>query len=212
MLLQAQILSFLDNREPSFARQGQDIDIMVDRSMLEFEQNIKEVEELCRIAHALGKPVEAELGHVGTGMQYEIDRDAALTEPSKAAEFVERTGCDFLAVAIGTAHGKYSGTPYLDFERLEEITKEINIPLVLHGGSGTGDDNLAKVARSGISKINICTDLVEEGNKYLQEGFDATSYQLCNMRALKTLAPFYAGWKDKVEYYMDLFGSTGKAE
>ena len=90
--------------------------IMVDRSSLPYEQNVAEVAELVKIAHSVGVSVEAELGHVGSGEQYEADRNAGLTDPGQAKAYVEATQVDALAIAIGTAHGKYTGTPYLDFE------------------------------------------------------------------------------------------------
>ena len=94
--------------------------IMVDRSSLPYEQNVAEVSELVKIAHAVGLSVEAELGHVGVGAQYDEDRNAGLTDPAQAKAYVEATGVDALAIAIGTAHGKYVGTPYLDFDLLQK--------------------------------------------------------------------------------------------
>lgn len=175
--------------------------IMIDRSNLPFEQNVKEVSEIVKIAHSVGIDVEAELGHVGTGSEYSKDRNSGLTNPEEARDYVEKTGVDFLAVAIGTAHGTYKGTPYLDFDRLAEIRKKVEIPLVLHGGSGTGDDNLLKAVSLGISKINIATDLFDAGRKNI-----------------KTDSPLHfiyyevnEGYKNKLMYYMNLFGQVGKA-
>ena len=92
--------------------------VMVDRSTLSFEDNVAQVADVVRIAHAVGVSVEAELGHVGQGVEYEATRDAGLTHPEEAAEFVERTGVDCLAVAVGTSHGVYKGTPHLEFDLL----------------------------------------------------------------------------------------------
>ena len=141
--------------------------IMVDRSSLPYEENVAEVSELVKIAHAVGVSVEAELGHVGSGEQYDADRNAGLTDPGQAKAYVEATGIDALAIAIGTAHGKYVGTPYLDFELLEKIYNEVEVPLVLHGGSGSGDENLAKATSMGITKVNIGTDLFQAGIDHL---------------------------------------------
>lgn len=175
--------------------------IMVDRSSLPFEENVAQVAELTRIAHAAGLSVESELGHVGFGAQYEVDGKTALTDPAEAAEFVGRTQIDFLAIAIGTAHGQYSGEPYLDFERLEEIKKVVKIPLVLHGGSSTGDERLAKAAKAGICKINIATDSVLAGYEAL----------MSHGKPRGALEAFYAGYKAKIIHYIDVFGSAGKA-
>ena len=140
------------------------LSIMVDRSSLPYEENVAEVcGNWLKIAHAVGVSVEAELGHVGSGEQYDADRNAGLTDPEQAKAYVEATGIDALAIAIGTAHGKYVGTPYLDFELLEKIYNEVEIPLVLHGGSGSGDENLARATRMGITKVNIGTDLFQAG-------------------------------------------------
>ncbi len=175
--------------------------IMVDRSSLPFEENVKEVADIVRIAHSIGVNVEAELGHVGDGQQYERDRDAGLTDPREAEEYIERTGIDFLAVAIGTAHGAYKGVPHLDFDRLKEIRSKVDIPLVLHGGSGSGDDNLCHAIQCGISKINLATDLFAAGRQNIKN--DTPAHHI-----------YYevtAGYKEKLKYYIKLFGMENKA-
>ena len=134
--------------------------IMVDRSKLPYDRNAEEVRELAKIARAAGVSVEAELGHVGSGMNYAVDGINALTEPGPAAAFIEETGIDALAVAVGTAHGVYSGTPHIDFARLAEIDAACGKPLVLHGGSGSGDANISKACTMGIAKVNIVTDVL----------------------------------------------------
>ncbi len=180
--------------------------IMVDRSSLPYEENIKEVAALVRIAHAVGISVEAELGHVGTGSQYDADRDAGLTNPLQAKEYVERTGVDALAIAIGTAHGKYVGTPYLDFSLLSKIYNTVDVPLVLHGGSGSGDENLARATREGITKVNIGTDLFQAGIDELVTNHASLK------RAHEAYLMFALGYKKKLTHYMNLFGECGKAD
>lgn len=179
--------------------------IMVDRSSLPYEENVAEVAQLVKIAHAVGVSVEAELGHVGSGENYDVDRNAGLTDPAQARDYVERTGVDALAVAIGTAHGKYVGTPHLDFDLLDAIYREVEVPLVLHGGSGSGDENLARATRSGITKVNIGTDLFQAGIDNL----------LAHHGELKRAHLGYAlmaeGYKAKLAHYMELFGQCGKA-
>ncbi len=178
--------------------------VMVDRSTLPYEENVAEVLELTRIAHSVNVSVEAELGHVGQGSNYEHDGKSLLTEPEEAARFISDTGVDCLAVAIGTAHGPYSGVPHIDFERLEEIRQATDVPLVLHGGSGTGDENLAKATKSGINKVNLFTDLVVAGTEKLKaEGF--TSYRIQNLENI-----MFDGFREKLEYYMNLFGSANQ--
>lgn len=138
--------------------------VMIDASKKPFVDNIAATGEVVRFAHAAGVDVEAELGLVGgaEGDQYahkdQIMKDR-LTDPDMALEFVEKTGVDSLAVAIGTAHGFYRGTPHIDLERLAAIRSKVDIPLVLHGGSGTGDEVLKETINRGITKINIATEL-----------------------------------------------------
>ncbi len=180
--------------------------VMADRSTLSFEDNIEQVADITRIAHAINVTVEAELGHVGVGLQYDIDRDAGLTNPDQAAEYVERTGCDALAVAIGTAHGVYKGTPHLDFPLLHKLFDIVKIPLVLHGGSGTGDDNLAKAAREGISKINLATDLGRAGNKAIVDsGFPTPPPGRYSVTGV-----YKEGFKNKLIHYMKLTGQCDR--
>ena len=187
--------------------------IMVDRSELPFEDNVREVAELVKIAHACGVSVEAELGHVGVGEEYETTRDAGLTRLEEAKEFVERTNVDCLAVSVGTSHGTYKGEPHLEFELLKKLSNEIEIPLVLHGGSGTGDENLYKAVKLGIQKINLATDLIVNGMDYMFESFGENN---CNVErntvyGASLLDSFSEGYKNKLAYYMNLFESTGKA-
>lgn len=181
--------------------------IMVDRSKLPFEENIAEVAEIVKIAHACGVSVEAELGHVGMGDETRTNSmfgESIMTDPNEAKEYVERTQCDFLAVSIGNAHGVYAhGTPHIDFDRLAKIREVVDIPLVLHGGSGTGDENLSKACQMGICKVNVGTELRRGAEMAIRnhDGF---------MKFPFTVA--YEGWQERVEYHMDLFGCTGKAD
>lgn len=142
--------------------------VMIDASSKSYEDNIQMTKEIVKIAHACGVVVEAELGHVGLGSDYNYTGDM-FTSPVQAKDFIEKTNVDSLAVAIGTAHGEYKGTPKIDFERLTEIREIVDIPLVLHGGSGTGDETLNKCIKSGISKVNICTDLMKAASKKVSE-------------------------------------------
>lgn len=179
--------------------------IMVDRSSKPYEENVAEVAELVRIAHAAGLSVEAELGHVGVGANYEVDGVTALTEPDQAADYVARTGIDALAIAIGTAHGPYKGTPHIDFDRLAECYRAVDVPLVLHGGSGSGDENLARAAREGITKINVGTDLFQGGlDNLLAHHTELT-------RANNAYDLMAEGYKRELARYMRLVGQDGKA-
>lgn len=134
--------------------------IMIDGSHGTFEENIAVSKAVADACHPSGIPVEAELGKVG-GKEDDLDGgdENPYTDPQQAVEFVKATGVDFLAVAIGTAHGVYKGVPKLDVERLSEIRKVVDIPLVLHGTSGVPDDAVKECIRRGICKVNYATDL-----------------------------------------------------
>ena len=133
--------------------------VMMDGSKLPFEENIAVSKRVADAAAALGIPCEAELGKVG-GKEDDLVAEADTnTDPEEAREFVERTGVTSLAVAIGTAHGFYVGTPVLDKERLSEIRKVVEIPLVLHGASGLSDEDVRDCVSRGICKVNFATEL-----------------------------------------------------
>ena len=141
--------------------------VMYDGSVLPFEENAKNTAEVVKYAHQKGITVEAELGHVGnasvgsiseTGA--DVDPGESLTDPKEVEKFVEITDVDALAVAIGTAHGVYKKTPTLRIDRLQEIVKACDLPFVLHGGSGTPDDQIQNAIKNGICKINIFSDVV----------------------------------------------------
>jgi len=134
--------------------------IMIDGSHEAFDKNIAVSKAVAEACHSSCIPVEAELGKVG-GKEDDLDGgDGNLyTDPQEAKLFVEKTGIDFLAIAIGTAHGVYKGVPKLDLERLSEIQKVVTIPLVLHGTSGVPDDTVRECIHRGICKVNYATDL-----------------------------------------------------
>ena len=133
--------------------------VMIDGSKLPFEENIALTARVSDVARAMGIPVEAELGKVG-GKEDDLAAEADTnTDPREAGEFAERTGITSLAVAIGTAHGFYVGTPVLDKERLSQIRQVVDIPLVLHGASGLSDEDVRDCVSRGICKVNFATEL-----------------------------------------------------
>jgi ketose-bisphosphate aldolase len=135
--------------------------VMIDASKKPYEENIRETAEIVEFAAKYGCSVEAELGRVG-GKEEQIqvsEKEAAFTDPNDVPRFVEETGLDALAIAIGTAHGFYKSEPKLDFERLEAIVKITKAPLVLHGGTGVPVEDFKKAVRLGMSKINVGTEL-----------------------------------------------------
>jgi ketose-bisphosphate aldolase len=141
--------------------------IMIDSSLLPYDENVRITREVVALCKPRGIPVEAELGHVGQGQDYDPD-NYQYTDPKQAAEFVAATGIDALAVAIGNAHGVYKGKPKINYPVLEEITKLVSIPLVLHGGSGIPDEDFKKIIKMGVSKINIFTELSQEATARLR--------------------------------------------
>ncbi len=133
--------------------------IMIDGSHHVFEENVEITRRVVEVCHSAGIPVEAELGKVG-GKEDSLDGgDGGYTVPEEAAEFAERTEVDSLAVAIGTAHGVYKGIPRLDVDRLSEIRKVVEVPLVLHGTSGVPDETVRECIERGTCKVNYATDL-----------------------------------------------------
>jgi len=140
--------------------------VMLDASHLPFDQNVAAMREVVQAAHAGGVAVEGELGRIGgeeAGMNVN-EGDAHLTDPEEAAEYVEQTGVDALAVGIGTVHGFYKSKPNIRLDLLKRIAEKVSIPLVLHGGSGTPDEIVREAISLGIAKINICTELVAAYN------------------------------------------------
>ena len=132
--------------------------MMIDTSHLDFEENVRQTAEVVKTCHGLGIDVEGELGHVGIASRESDYADAdGYTKVADALEFIERTGVDSLAIAIGTAHGAYVSKPHLDLTRLDEINRATDIPLVLHGGTGVPEDQLKAAFGLGINKLNYAT-------------------------------------------------------
>ena len=139
--------------------------IMYDCSTDSYEENVRKVKEMADIAHSYGATIEGELGHVGDnegsaeGSSHLADPSKYFTDPKLAKDFVDKTGVDALAIAVGNAHGAYKLPPKLDFERIRTIASTVDVPLVLHGGSGLTDNDFRQAIKEGISKVNIFTDI-----------------------------------------------------
>ncbi|NMB08014.1 MAG: ketose-bisphosphate aldolase, partial [Tissierellia bacterium] len=148
--------------------------VMIDASLEDYEDNIKITQEVVKFAKKYNVSVEAELGRVGGVEDDRVvdEKDAYLTDPAMALEFVEKTGVDSLAVAIGTAHGVYEFEPELDFNRLAKMDEIIDIPLVLHGASGVSEKDIQKAVSLGICKINISTELKIPFSREIKKYFD----------------------------------------
>lgn len=184
--------------------------IMYDCSTDSYEENVRKVKEMTEIAHSYGASVEGELGHVGNNPTDDGDEqpDPSLfyTQPEQAKDFVDRTGVDALAIAVGTAHGAYKLPPKLDFERIETIAKTIpKTALVLHGGSGLTDDDFKQAIAKGITKMNIFTDINVAAVKAVVENCKNTGKGMTEMIPYEVEAV-----KQETIKKMQLFGSVGR--
>lgn len=179
--------------------------IMRDASAYDLETNIKLTKEVVEYFHMRGVPVEAELGHVGNETVYEETlAHYKYTDPNEAAEFVERTGCDSLAVAIGNQHGVYTAEPQLNFHVVEKVNEAVSVPIVLHGASGIGDEDIRTAISLGITKINIHTELCQAAMIAVNKNTNVPFLQL--ERAVRDAV------KERALEKIKLFGTDGKAE
>jgi len=183
-------------------------DVMYDGSALPLADNIANTRRVVEAAHPAGVCVEAELGRVGLGRDYQAygARRQGFTDPDSVAPFVAETGVDFLAVAIGTAHGLYDGEPQVDLGLLREIRARVDLPLVLHGGSGCSDEQFRAVIAAGMSKINVATDLFVTAGERLVEAARAAdpSYFSLSKAAVEA-------FRARCAHYLDVFGAAGRA-
>lgn len=161
--------------------------VMLDASSADYETNVRDTALICRLAHSVGVTVEAELGHIfssdiGVGVASEQETlenfesvNDVYTDPDAAKDFVERTGVDALAVAFGTAHGIYQKKPKLDLDRIKMIREKVNVPLVMHGGSGLTKQEFQTAIKNGIRKINYYTYMSLAGAKAVKEYIENNS-------------------------------------
>ncbi len=189
--------------------------VMYDGSALPFEENLKNTQEVVKIARHFGASVEAEIGKVGnteTGDEEEVQaateqEEDQLTQPAEAKSFAEQSGADALAVAFGTAHGLYHGEVKLDFDRLREIQKDASIPLVMHGGSGLEESIYGDVIACGVSKINYFTNMSHDIGKQCQALLNSKSEAYYH----ETILCAVNATQKHAAHIMRVFGSSGKA-
>lgn len=179
--------------------------VMFDGSSKDYDTNLKETREIVKIAHLFGASVEGEIGHVGMASDCDEGLTNMYTTAKEAKEYIDATGVDALAIAIGSAHGVYKKKPMLNIERLKEIRSAIDTPLVLHGGSGLSDDDFKNTIKEGIAKVNIFTDLCLAGDRATVDG-NSRGIGYLETRNLKV-----AYIKEEVKKKMTLFGSINKA-
>jgi len=183
--------------------------VMFDGSGLPFEENVVLTREVVKVARAVGVSVEGEIGRIGGAEDgfFVEGREAFLTDPAEAKKFVEMTGVDFLAVAVGTAHGKYRGVPKLDYERLEKIRSLVDVPLVLHGSSGVPDEDIKRAISLGVRKINIDTDIREAFVKSMRFVLNRFPDEI---DPRKVLGPARDRMREVIQEKMKLFGCAGR--
>ena len=182
--------------------------IMLDGSQYSMEENIEKTKQIVEICHSIHVGVEGEIGHVGQAANLDGRDESLYTTPEDAAYFAKATGVDCLAVAIGTAHGKYPEgfVPHINFELLKKIKEATgNMPIALHGGSGSGDENIRKAVAAGINKINLATDLQEAAKRGAAEAYENGGDYM------KTIQNAELCCKNLLMHWIDLSGSTGRA-
>lgn len=191
--------------------------VMMDASAKSYEENVALVAEVVERAHSMGCHVEGELGHVtrpksggaeGDDDDSIIDDKSLYTDPQRAKDYVEKTGVDALAVAFGTAHGVYLKKPELDLERLAEIRATVDVPLVMHGGSGLSEEDIRGAVKAGIQKINYYTGMALCGGMAVKAMAQAKEDRLFYH---EVLVESITSMEADVAASMRLFGSAGKA-
>lgn len=182
--------------------------VMVDASRFDLENNIKMTKEIADYAHRHGASVEGEIGCLGASEGGAFTQNAMYTDPEQAKVFFEQTNIDALAISIGTSHGNYPDgmVPEFEIERLKEIKRLTKAPLVLHGGSGSGEDNIINSIKNGINKINVGCDFMNANRNaalnLLKENPDINYFDLIHSTEKESI--------ELVRYYIGLSGSKGK--
>jgi fructose-bisphosphate aldolase class II len=183
-------------------------DVMYDGSSLPLEENIANTRRVVEAAHACGVTAEGELGHVGSGADYDASSQvhAWFTDPGTVEYFVKETGVDYLAIAFGNAHGIYKGEPKLDLDLVREIHSRVSIPLVMHGGTGLSDGQFRGAIAAGISKINFATSIMNTATENMKKA--AAEEKASIFTITDGIRTSYCQWCSRL---YDVFGTSGKA-
>lgn len=185
--------------------------VMVDASHEPFAGNVATTRQIVNMAHACGVPVEGELGYVAGVEGEDAEKhpgEVIYTSAEEAEAYVKQTGVDFLAVSIGTVHGRMQGEPELDFERLHAIDARLQIPLVIHGGTGLSDDQFRQLIANGVSKINYYTALADAAGARMRD--NAAADTLCGYTGL--VEGIQEAMRAEIKRCMELWGSAGRAD
>ncbi len=183
--------------------------IMIDASTYEINENIKRTRKIVELCHPQGLAVEGELGHVGLAASLDGCDQSLYTKPEEAIRFVKETQVDSLAIACGTAHGNYPRgfIPTINFEVIRRVKAAVNIPLALHGGSGSGDENIKQAVAAGINKVNIATEIFNQCRDYLKKQLSDTP----DLDYLTSMIQVEQVCKKAVKHFIQLTGSPGAA-
>ena len=183
--------------------------IMIDASAYEMEENIRRTKKVIEMCHPQGVAVEAELGHVGHVALGDQTDDSCYTRPEDVTEFLNQTRADCLAIACGTAHGQYPKgvTPEIRFDIIRAVKKVTDVPIALHGGSGSGDENIKKAVEAGINKVNVCTEIFN----YVRDEIRKTLEQTPEIDLLSLMSRTEQAAKEIGKHFICLTGSQGKA-
>jgi fructose-bisphosphate aldolase, class II len=182
-------------------------DVMYDGSKLPLAENIANTKRIVDEAHAAGAGVEAELGHVGMGDEYDSlgGRRIGFTDPDSVELFIKETGVDFLAIAFGNAHGLYKGEPRLDLDLVAEIRRRVDVPLVMHGGTGLSDEQFHAAIAAGISKINFATSIMNAAADNMRRTAVHPEASMFDIQAGVRAA--YSEWCGRL---FEVFGTVGR--
>lgn len=183
--------------------------VMIDASSYPMDENIARTKKVVELCHSQGIAVEGEIGHVGQAADMDGLKENLYTRPEDAVRFVAETEVDCLAIACGTAHGKYPKgfVPHLNFDIIRNVRKATDVPLALHGGSGSGDENIRKAVEAGINKINVCTDIFNYCRDFTKKALDENP----DYDYLQFLIDVEAKAKEITKRYISLTGSAGMA-
>ncbi|WP_061086477.1 class II fructose-bisphosphate aldolase [Heyndrickxia coagulans] len=183
--------------------------VMMDASAYPIEQNIEITRNMVEFAETYDASVEAEVGNIGAVAGDHITNDKMYTDPELAIDFAKRTGIDALAISYGSSHGNYPEgyVPEFHFDILEKIKKETKMPLVLHGGSGCGEDNIRTSVKLGINKINVGSDFMKANAKKIKQQLEEDP----EINYVDLIHNTLEAGKDLVKYYIKLSQSTGKS-
>lgn len=183
--------------------------IMIDASAYELEENIRRTKKVVELCHIQNVAVEGELGHVGLAKTLDGCDESLYTKPEEAVRFVKETNVDCLAIACGTAHGDYPKgfVPTINFDIIRKVKEATGMPLALHGGSGSGDENIKNAVAAGINKVNIATEIFN----YCRDDLKTRMDKQPGLDYLSLMVETEQACKNAVKHFIGLTGSEGKA-